>query len=98
MAALLPEEARAIFDVYVMLLGNDRLVNDTVRRIHAGNWAPGALRDTIAEHATDLRANGGQLSARPRRRYPQHRPAYSDPSAGRQPRAAPVPGTLYPGG
>lgn len=51
MAALLPEDVRSIFDVYVLLLGNDQLINDTVKRIRDGNWAPASLRDTIAEHA-----------------------------------------------
>lgn len=52
MTAILPAEGRALFDVYIMLLGsNDRLVTDTVQRIRAGNWAPGAWRDTINEHA-----------------------------------------------
>jgi len=51
MATRLPTEARAIFDVYALMLGSDSLVEDTVARIRAGNWAPGALRDTIAEHA-----------------------------------------------
>ena len=46
----LPVEVRAVFDVYLMLLGNDGLVSDALARIHAGNWAPGAWRDTIAEH------------------------------------------------
>jgi len=43
-------EVRAVFDVYLMLLGNDGLVSDALARIRAGNWAPGAWRDTIAEH------------------------------------------------
>jgi phosphotransferase system enzyme I (PtsP) len=51
MAAVLPPEARMLFDTYVMLLGSEDLISGTVRRIHAGNWAPGALRDTIAQHA-----------------------------------------------
>lgn len=51
MGALLPTEARTLFDTYVKLLGSEDLIASTVRRIHAGNWAPGALRDTIAEHA-----------------------------------------------
>ncbi len=76
MATRLPREARAIFDVYALMLGSDSLVEDTVARIHAGNWAPGALRDTIAEfagtfdqmedlylrgRAEDIRAIGGRL-------------------------------------
>jgi phosphotransferase system, enzyme I, PtsP len=51
MATRLPSEARAIFDVYVLMLGSDSLVENTVARMRAGNWAPGALRDTIAEYA-----------------------------------------------
>lgn len=51
LAGLLPAEARAIFDVYRLLLDNDRLITDTIERIHTGNWAPGALRDTIGEYA-----------------------------------------------
>ena len=51
MATRLPSEARTIFDVYALMLGSDSLVEDTVARIRSGNWAPGALRDTIAEHA-----------------------------------------------
>lgn len=47
----LPSEARALFDVYVMLLASDSLIADTLQRIRAGSWAPGAWRDTIAEHA-----------------------------------------------
>ena len=34
-----------------MMLGSDSLVADTLVRIRAGNWAPGAWRETISEHA-----------------------------------------------
>ncbi|MDQ2697015.1 MAG: phosphoenolpyruvate--protein phosphotransferase [Pseudomonadota bacterium] len=51
LAGLLPPDAHAIFDIYVMLLGSERLIDDVIDRIRRGNWAPGALRDTIAEHA-----------------------------------------------
>lgn len=51
LADQLPSEARAIFDVYILMLDGSSLVEETVARIRAGNWAPGALRDTIAEHA-----------------------------------------------
>jgi phosphotransferase system enzyme I (PtsP) len=34
-----------------MLLGNDSLVLDTIKRIRAGSWAPGAWRETIFQHA-----------------------------------------------
>jgi phosphoenolpyruvate-protein kinase (PTS system EI component) len=51
LAGTVPSEVREIFDVYVMLLGSDQLIQGTVDRIRARNWAPGALRDTIADHA-----------------------------------------------
>jgi len=49
-AALSPAD-RALFDAYLLMLGSDTLREGTVRRIHAGNWAPGALRETINEQA-----------------------------------------------
>ncbi len=47
----LPAEDRALFDAWLMMLGSDSLIDNTVRRIREGNWAPGALRETIEEHA-----------------------------------------------
>jgi phosphotransferase system enzyme I (PtsP) len=49
LGAALSPEAKAIVDAYVMLLDSNRLIVAAVERIRAGNWAPGALRDTIAE-------------------------------------------------
>lgn len=51
LAADVPSEVRALFDVYAMLLGSEGLVSDALARIRAGNWAPGAWRDSIAHHA-----------------------------------------------
>ena len=51
MEGRLSDETRAIFDVYILILGQDDLVDGVVARIRGGNWAPAALRDTIAEHA-----------------------------------------------
>jgi phosphotransferase system enzyme I (PtsP) len=51
MEGRLSDETRAIFDAYILILGQGDLVQDVVARIHAGNWAPGALRETITEHA-----------------------------------------------
>jgi phosphotransferase system enzyme I (PtsP) len=51
LAGDLSREMRELFEAYVMLLGSDSLVGDTIRRIRAGNWAAGAWRDTIADHA-----------------------------------------------
>ena len=49
--ATLSTEAKAILDAYVMLLDSNRFMLAAVGRIRAGNWAPGALRDTIAEYS-----------------------------------------------
>jgi len=51
MSEALPDPVRALFDVQAMLLGDDGLVSDTVERIRAGSWGPGAWRETIARHA-----------------------------------------------
>jgi len=79
LTAVLPVEEQSLFDVYVMLAGSDSLIAGTIQRIHAGNWAAGALRDTIAEHAAvfeqmedpylrtraeDIRAIGRHILAR----------------------------------
>ena len=48
----LSAEARALFEVYILILGQESLIEDVEERIRAGNWAPGALRDTIAAHAS----------------------------------------------
>ncbi|UCE88199.1 MAG: phosphoenolpyruvate--protein phosphotransferase, partial [Pseudomonadota bacterium] len=76
LASVLPSEDRALFDAYSMMLDSESLVGATVTRIRAGNWAPGALRDTIREHvrifndmedaylrerADDVRDLGGRL-------------------------------------
>lgn len=51
LGAALSVEAKGILDAYVMLLDSNRLIGAAVERIHAGNWAPGALRETIAEYS-----------------------------------------------
>ena len=48
----LPAEDRALFDALLLMLGSDTLVKHTVKQIEAGHWAPSALRDTIALHAS----------------------------------------------
>ncbi|NNG13034.1 MAG: GAF domain-containing protein, partial [Halobacteria archaeon] len=50
MSAVLPAEELALFDALLLMLGGDSLVGETVDRIRAGNWAPGALRETISAH------------------------------------------------
>ncbi|MGD2063608.1 MAG: phosphoenolpyruvate--protein phosphotransferase [Nitrospirota bacterium] len=41
---------RAVFDTYALILDSPQIVDATVERIHQGNWAPGALRQTIERH------------------------------------------------
>ncbi len=48
---VLPLDARQIFEFYQLLLSDEGIVNDTVARIRTGDWAAGALRDTIMEQA-----------------------------------------------
>ncbi len=51
MIDVLPTEDRLLFDAYVLMLGSDTLVENTLKLIREGNWAPGALRKTIQDHA-----------------------------------------------
>ncbi len=50
MSSVLPAEELALFDALLLMLGGDSLVGETVERIRTGNWAPGALRETISAH------------------------------------------------
>ena len=47
---VLPQEDRALFDVYLLMLNSQAISGITRDRIREGNWAPGALRQTIQEH------------------------------------------------
>ena len=47
---VLAEEDRALFDVYLLMLNSQAISGITQDRIREGNWAPGALRQTIQEH------------------------------------------------
>ena len=42
---------RALFDAYVLMLDSPEIIETVVQHIYAGNWAPGALRQTIETHA-----------------------------------------------
>ncbi len=46
----LPTEDVAVFDAYLLMLDSSTLIDSTVERIKSGNWAAGALRETILEH------------------------------------------------
>lgn len=50
MSEVLPAEDRALFDAYLLMLEGSGITGDVVKRIKKGNWASGALRETIAEH------------------------------------------------
>jgi len=46
----LPTEDVAVFDAYLLMLDSNTLIESTIGKIQAGNWAAGALRETISEH------------------------------------------------
>ncbi|MEX2352925.1 MAG: phosphoenolpyruvate-utilizing N-terminal domain-containing protein, partial [Gammaproteobacteria bacterium] len=50
----LPEADRLLFDAYALIAGDEDLIQSTVEKIHAGNWAPGALRETIDGYAAQF--------------------------------------------
>jgi len=46
----LPTEDVAVFDAYILMLDSNTLIDSTIGKIQRGNWAAGALRETIDEH------------------------------------------------
>ncbi|MCC7412718.1 MAG: phosphoenolpyruvate--protein phosphotransferase [Gammaproteobacteria bacterium] len=50
LAGVVSDSELALFDVYVMLLDGDTLPADMAGRVSAGQWAPAAIRDTVAAH------------------------------------------------
>ena len=46
----LPAEDHALFDVYMLMLDSESLAGQVRKAIEQGNWAAGALRQTIQEH------------------------------------------------
>lgn len=44
-----PDNEQMLFEVYLRILDGNTLVDETLRRIRAGQWAVGAVRDAIAE-------------------------------------------------
>jgi phosphotransferase system enzyme I (PtsP) len=56
MAARLPEEVRALYGVYEMILGDASLVTEVIEGIRSGQWAPAALRDTVQVLASRFEA------------------------------------------
>ena len=56
MASSLMSEERALFEVYLRMLDDNALPAEVIDRIHAGNWAQGALRSVIDEHMQSFAA------------------------------------------
>ncbi|MDX1609399.1 MAG: phosphoenolpyruvate--protein phosphotransferase [Halofilum sp. (in: g-proteobacteria)] len=50
MRDVLPEEERALFDVYVMMLEGESLWSEAEEVVRSGLWAPSGLRRTIQSH------------------------------------------------
>ncbi len=50
MGDALPTADSALFDAYLMMLESQSLIAPILEGIAAGNWAPGALRDSASEH------------------------------------------------
>jgi phosphotransferase system enzyme I (PtsP) len=46
----IPAEEQLLFDAYLRMLDSSSLLDETIAAIHRGNWAPGALRETIGKH------------------------------------------------
>ncbi len=79
LAGAIPAEEQLLFDTYLRLLDGSSLVGETLNLIRQGNWAPGALRQTIdkyiraftemedpylSERASDIRDIGRRLLMR----------------------------------
>ncbi|MBT8132973.1 MAG: GAF domain-containing protein, partial [Gammaproteobacteria bacterium] len=56
MESSISSEELALFDVFALMLKSDTLIDVTIERIRAGQWAQGALRETIAEHVRQFDA------------------------------------------
>jgi len=57
LAASMPSEELQIFEVYLRMLDSSSLIEPTLEAIRAGNWACGALRETVSrqvKHFDDM--------------------------------------------
>jgi len=62
----LPEADRLLFDAYALIASDKELIKANIKRIHEGNWAPGALRETIEEYAQQFENMDRILTVRSR--------------------------------
>lgn len=51
MRTAVSEEEAGLFVAYAQMLSGGSLIEDTEKRINAGNWAPSSWRETVEEHA-----------------------------------------------
>ena len=56
MEGIISNEELALFNVFGLMLQSDSLIDATINRIKAGQWAQGALRVTISEHVKQFDA------------------------------------------
>ncbi|MEA3273862.1 MAG: phosphoenolpyruvate--protein phosphotransferase [Pseudomonadota bacterium] len=56
MATRLPDEVGTLYGVYEMILADPHLMEEAVRRIRGGQWAPAALCDTVQSMARNFEA------------------------------------------
>lgn len=56
MEGLISAEELALFDVFSLMLQSETLIKTIINRIKAGQWAQGALRQTIIEHVKQFDA------------------------------------------
>ncbi len=56
MEGVISKEELALFDVFALMLKSDTLIDVTIERINSGQWAQGALRETITDHVKQFDA------------------------------------------
>lgn len=56
MEGAVSNEELALFDVFALMLKSEQLIDTVIDRIKQGQWAQGALRETIAEHVKQFNA------------------------------------------
>ncbi|MGI9328824.1 MAG: phosphoenolpyruvate--protein phosphotransferase [Pseudomonadales bacterium] len=85
---VLPDDTRELFKAYVEIANDPHLAGAVLTRIRAGQWAPAALRDTVAELSQSfeamadsrMRARGEDIRAVGRRLLRQLHPDVRDSS------------------
>lgn len=55
-SANLPEQERALFDVYERILDSTGIGDEVIEEINKGNWAQGALRIVVKRHIRNFKA------------------------------------------